>query len=79
MGIFKVLFELFILYILYIIIFDFIIPVYNATKGIKRKVADMQNTMNKQQQSENATQKASAGKPSTKPTADYIDFEEIKN
>lgn len=81
MGLLKVIFELFVLYLLYKLIFDFIIPVYNTTKQVSRKMGEMQQQMNahaKQQQ--NSTQQATAQKEKAEKPAreDYIEFEEIK-
>ena len=72
----KVLVEIFLFYLLYKIIFDFIIPVYQTTKQVKKKVSQMQKDMNDHiQQSHNAPQKS---QPSPSKTDDYIDFEEVK-
>ncbi len=74
----KVLFQLFVLYLLYKLIFDFIIPVWNTTKDVKQKVANMQNKMNRQ--NDPKTQQSPHPQKHTKPSPeeDYIDFEEIK-
>lgn len=84
MNIFKLLFELFIFYLLYKLVFDFIIPVYRASKRMKDQVGQMQQKMQEQQQGENikkdgfvnnTTPKTSTNKA---PGKDYIDFEEVK-
>lgn len=72
------------IYITYKVIFDLVIPVFRATKKIRRQFGDIQQQMQDQM---NATQNAHpphqpASQPS--PTArqsragDYIDFEEVK-
>ena len=82
MNLFKVLGELLTIYILYKVIFDFIIPMYNATKEIKGKMTDMQMRMQEQQRAQAAQQKQYEQdriKQTVKPdTDDYIDYEEMK-
>ncbi len=74
----KLLFELFIFYIVYKLIFELIIPVYNTTKSMKRKMEDINQQM--QQDRANSTPenpvKSSSSNSSIKK--EYIDFEEIK-
>ncbi|MFM6924310.1 MAG: hypothetical protein ACKOU7_02325 [Ferruginibacter sp.] len=79
----KVLFELFVLYLVYKLIFDFIIPVYNATKQASQKMSEMQSKMN-----DHFSQSAGSGgqrqanttaeKPPKPAREDYIEFEEVK-
>ncbi|MEO8771093.1 MAG: hypothetical protein ABI402_13430 [Ferruginibacter sp.] len=81
MNIFKLAFELFIIYMVYKLIFDFIIPVYNTTKQMKQKMADMHQKMQEQQKTEQFTQtKAPMEKDTHKKSfsEDYIEYEEIK-
>ena len=83
MNIFKLLFELFLFYMLYKLVFDFIIPVYNASKRMKEQVNQMQQKMREQQNQEpvreetfvNNRVKTATSKGSAK---DYIEFEEVK-
>ena len=83
MNIFKLLFELFLLYMLYKLVFDFIIPVYNASKKMKEQVNQMQQKMREHQNQQavreetfvNNRPKTAPGKGSAK---DYIEFEEVK-
>ena len=77
MNIFRLAFELFILYLLYKLVFDFIIPVANATKKVKKQFGDMSAQMEEKmkQQRQQATQKTPP--PSSKQD-DYIDYEEVK-
>lgn len=74
----KAIFELFVLYLVYKLVFDFVIPVYNATKQASRKMGEMQAKMNdhfnQQQQQANST----AEKPAGHSKEDYIEFEEVK-
>ncbi|MRG46627.1 hypothetical protein GFS24_16005 [Chitinophaga sp. SYP-B3965] len=81
----KYLIYIFVGWILYKLVFDFIIPVYNSTKHVRRQVKDMQQHM--REQFEQQQQQAPPPPPprpsetvSSKPRdkGDYIDFEEIK-
>ena len=73
--------ELFLIYILYKLIFEFIIPVFQTTKKVKKQFGEMQNKMQDQM---NALKKQqAAAKATTPPTAkpkaeEYIDYEEVK-
>ncbi|MBP6430686.1 MAG: hypothetical protein KA319_02885 [Ferruginibacter sp.] len=74
----RTLLLLFALYLLYKLIFDFIIPIYNTTNQVKKKVGEMQQKMNEQMQQQNNVDtppKQTAEKPKRD---DYIDFEEVK-
>lgn len=81
----KTLFLIFVFYMLYKLIFEFIIPVYNASKRMKDQVSQMQQKMQEEQQRQqyerngyvdtNAGKSAAQQKPVEK---DYIDYEEIK-
>ena len=70
---------------LYKLIFEFIIPVYNASKRMRDQVSNMQQKMQEEQQRQqyerNGYVDANAGKSTgqSKPAEkDYIDFEEVK-
>lgn len=81
MNIFRLAGELFLLYILYKLVFDFIIPIYNTTKKVKKQFGEMHNKMQEQMNTFNAKQKSSGAKPNAPQSAqkeDYIDYEEIK-
>jgi hypothetical protein len=76
---FKFIFELLVFYLLYKLIFEFIIPIYNASKQMSKKMGEFQQQMNQ----ENKTAKTSPKDIETTPKAnvsddDYIDYEEIK-
>ena len=83
MNIPKLLLELFLFYLLYKLVFDFIIPVYNASKKMKEQVNQMQQKMREQQNQQpvreetfvNNRAKTATSKGSAK---DYIEFEEVK-
>ncbi len=79
MNILRLAGELFLIYILYKLIFEFIIPVYQSTKKIKKQFGDMQSKM--QQDMNTYTKQQAAGQPSQPEKTkegDYIEFEEIK-
>ncbi len=68
-------------YILFQFIFKLVIPVYLASRKIKKGFREMQSKMQEhmQQQQQGYTPQPSSSKP--EPTArpgDYIDFEEVK-
>lgn len=68
------------IWFLYNLIFRFIVPVYKASRQMKKKFSEMhqqmQEHMNQQQGfSDNSSSKKPAPQ---KPSGDYIDFEEIK-
>jgi hypothetical protein len=80
----KVLFELLVLYLFYKLIFDFIIPVYQTTKQVSKKMGEMQTKMNDHFNEQSSGygaqgQTSSTTEKKTKLTReDYIDFEEVK-
>lgn len=81
MNIIRLAGELFLLYILYKLIFDFIIPIYNTTKKVKKQFGEMHNKMQDQMNTFNQQQNASAAKNTAPPQTtkeDYIDYEEVK-
>lgn len=75
----KLLIYIVVGWILYKLVFEFIIPVYNSTKHVRRQVRDMQQHM-REQFEQQQQQQAPPQQPSPKPRekGDYIDFEEIK-
>ena len=52
----KTLFLIFVCYLLYKLIFEFIIPVYNASKRMKEQVSQMQQKMQEEQQRQHMAQ-----------------------
>ena len=68
-------------YIVYNFIFKFVIPVFMATRKIKKDFSEMQSKMQEQmkQQQQGYTPQPTPSQPETKNKAgDYIDFEEVK-
>lgn len=83
MNILRLAGELLLLYILYKLVFDFIIPIYQTTKRVKKQFGEMQNKMQDQMNTFNQQQNAASPpdrdtrqKPAKKE--DYIDYEEVK-
>lgn len=74
----KVLFELFLLYLLYKLIFDFIIPVYQTTKQVSKKMGEMQGKMNDHFNQPQPQANTNAEKATRSAKDDYIEFEEVK-
>lgn len=76
MNILNLAGELFLLYILYKIIFNFIIPVYQASVKVKKQFNEMQQKMHQQMNTPPPppTQKSAA----STVAEEYIDYEEIK-
>ena len=81
--IFHLLEDLFLLYIVYKIIFDFIIPVANTTKHVKKQFSNFNSHLREDAKQpynpqSNTNFKAPKKEPVVTPkTDDYIDFEEI--
>jgi hypothetical protein len=76
MNIFKLLFELFVIYLLYKVVFDFIIPIYHASKQMKGKVNEMHQRM--QQQGPPPKHDGPKPTPNKDFSKDYIEYEEVK-
>lgn len=77
MNIFRFAAELFLIYLLYKLVFEFIIPIYQSTKKIKRQFGEMQSKMQNDMNSYQG-QKPAQPEPSVKKEGDYIEFEEVK-
>ncbi len=86
MNILRLVAELLLLYFLYKLIFDFIIPIYQTSKRVKKQFGEMQSKMQDQMNTFNQQQNSSSkGATSAKTTSqepskkeDYIDYEEVK-
>lgn len=70
MNLIRFFFELLLLYILYKLVFELVIPMYNSTRIMKKKMESFRE--------QNGT--VAKNEPPRKDTAqeDYIDFEEVK-
>ena len=78
---FKYIFLILAAIVLYKLIFDFIIPVYRASRNIKKKFRDINQQMQERMnQSQGYSQQTPTFKnPENMPKkGDYIDYEEIK-
>ncbi len=86
MNILRLVAELLLLYFLYKLIFDFIIPIYQTSKRVKKQFGEMQSKMQDQMNTFNQQQNSSpkgttSGKTTSQEPAkkeDYIDYEEVK-
>lgn len=76
MNIFRTVAELFLLYLLYKLIFDFIVPLYQSSKKIRKQFGEMQNKM--QNDIKNYQNHQNATPPPAQKEGDYIEFEEVK-
>ncbi|SHM50559.1 DUF4834 family protein [Chitinophaga sp. CF418] len=80
----KYAFLAFVFWLLYKFVFDFIVPVYQSTKHVRRQMGDIQEHLRRQyQQQEQAQKQAAQAQPHrTAPKkadkGDYLEFEEIK-
>jgi hypothetical protein len=78
MKFFETAAELFLLYLLYKFIFDFIIPIYESSKKIKKQFGDMQDKMQNDMKNYQNQPRPTQPEPASKKEGDYIDFEEVK-
>ena len=81
MNIIRLAGELFLLYILYKLIFEFIIPIFQTAKRVKKQFGEMQNKMQDQMNKTNQYPGTPSSKPASKPATtseEYIDYEEVK-
>jgi hypothetical protein len=78
MNIFRLAAELFLIYIFYKLIFDFIIPVYQSTKKIKKQFGDIQSKMQSDMNNFQNAQKNAQQQSQEQEKGDYIEFEEVK-
>ena len=73
----RFLIELFVFYIIYKFVFELMLPVYNTTKQIKKKMNEMNDQYEKdQKKNSNYTNTDSSTKKDI--NHDYIDYEEVK-
>ena len=77
---FRILFLIIAVVVLYKLIFGFIIPVYRASKDIKRQFRNMNQQMAEDMNrfGNNANAAEPPQQEQKKAQKDYIDFEEIK-
>lgn len=66
-------------YLIYRFITGFLIPVFKASRQIRRQFSDMQEHMQEQMQSrQQTTPEPNSGKPKNQ-VGEYIEFEELKS
>mgnify|MGYP000964096371 CR=1 FL=1 len=75
----KYILYAFLAYLLYQFIFNLVIPVYRASRKIKKGFREMHSRMEEQmrQEQQQAHQSTQPQKPKVK-AGEYIDFEEVK-
>lgn len=78
--IFRILLYAFLIYLAYRLIFDFIIPVYKATRQVKSEFQNMQEKMQEHMRQQQPQQEAKEKNTSNakEQVGEYIDFEELK-
>ena len=72
MNLFRLVFELLLIYVLYKLVFELVIPVYQNTKAMKRKMEAFRN-------SGEATKSATHNSRPAIPEEDYIEYEEVRS
>jgi hypothetical protein len=76
---FRFIFWAIVFYLAFRFIFNFVIPVFRATRQMKAQMRDFKEKMEGQQRpSENNFQQPQRPSPQEVRKEDYIDFEEIK-
>lgn len=75
---FKYLFWGIVLYLAIRFIFNFVIPVFRATRQMRKQVKDLQEKMEEQSNAQANFQQNQASTKAPVNKEDYIDFEEIK-
>lgn len=78
MNIFRIAAELFLIYILYKLIFEFIIPVYQSAKKIRKQFGEMHAKMQQDLNAYGKKPTTAEPEPTIKKEGDYIEFEEVK-
>ena len=70
--------ELFVIYIIYKLVFNFIIPIYSASKQMNKKMNEFKQQMHQNQQQQHSSTTAQSQTSKSGSEDDYIDYEEIK-
>ena len=63
---------------LYQFIFKLVIPVYKASRKIRKGFREMQEKMNEQYRQQQQPEPQQPTRTSKAPAGDYLDFEEVK-
>jgi hypothetical protein len=77
---FRIVVYIILFYLGFQFIFKFLVPVYRATRQVRRGIRAMQDGINKPPPgpAPRSNPQGSASQHSTSETGEYIDFEEIK-
>lgn len=65
-------------YFVYRFVFNFLIPVFSATRQFKRQVREFQTRMGREQEEPDQFRSSSRTEPKERDKGDYIEFEEVK-
>lgn len=79
MNIIRLAAEIFVIYLLYRLVFDFIIPIYQTSKKVKKQFGEMHAKMAEQMQKTHAPNTQTSSAQPQKKKEEYIDYEEIKD
>ena len=75
---FKLIGEIVVVYVLYVVVFNFIIPIFKASKQMKSTMNNFQTKMKEQQDAQQTPKPQEPVKKSnTNSKGDYIDYEEV--
>ena len=75
---FKLIGEIVVVYVLYVVVFNFIIPIFKASKQMKSTTNNFQTKMKEQQDAQQTHKPQEPVKKSnTNSKGDYIDYEEV--
>jgi hypothetical protein len=66
------------IYVIYKVVFQFVLPVYNTTRELKKGFREMQQKMNEQMKQQQQASTATQPQAPKEPVGEYIDFEEVK-
>ena len=74
----RLFFELFMVYVGYKLIFEFIIPIFNASKQMNKKMSEFQQQIQQNQQAKEQTATFKSTEIKKDIDKEYIDYEEVK-
>ncbi|MBN8865402.1 MAG: hypothetical protein J0H92_18655 [Sphingobacteriales bacterium] len=82
MSAMKIILYALLIWFLYNLVFRFIIPIYRASRQMKRQFNQVRERMEEEQRRQQEASSApgfqESQRPKAPPAGDYIDFEEVK-
>lgn len=81
MSAMKIILYALLIWFLYNLVFRFIVPIYRASRQMKRQFNQVREKMEEEQRRQQAASSQGfqeSQKPKAPPAGDYIDFEEVK-